>query len=113
MPTYPPRKSREQPTDRRTGRCPACGPGSPGDPIDGCRLCDGSGVLTYNPAFSAKEDATLRSLTESGRPWPFIATSLSRPESVVRSRASVLRIENPRPDPEETYVSVRPCMVKP
>lgn len=102
---YPPRKPRKQPIDRRSGRCPrGCGPGIRTDPLDICPRCNNTGIAEYDPAFSKADDALLKTLLAEARPWPFVALKIDKPEAVCRSRASLLRIESARPDPQSFYV---------
>jgi len=82
--------------DLREGRCPFC---RPGDPFP-CETCGDTRIIKFPATWSLQEDAKLRELVESGRPWTFVATSLARPEAICRSRSAVLGIQSPRPEPQ-------------
>ncbi len=88
--------------EMREGRCCFC---RVGDPFP-CERCGDTRIIKFPATRISQDDMKLRELVESGRPWPFVATSLARPESIVRSRAAVLHVISPRPEPD-SYVVIR------
>ncbi len=88
--------------DLREGRCPFC---RPGDPFP-CERCGDTRVIKFPATWTLQEDTRLRELVESGRPWPFVACQLAKPEPIVRSRAAILHIVSPRREPD-SFVIVR------
>ncbi len=90
------------PVEMREGLCPFC---RPGDPFP-CERCPDSQVIRFPASFSKEDDAKLRELVESCRPWPYVAVELARPEAVVYARAMSLGIKSPRPEPG-AYIIIR------